>query len=139
MVVGDSLGPLLFVIYMDGFARDLQEQRNAARWPNPLRAKLRELTPGWRIQLGDRLSEAVSQRELEEDVSDIIYADDRDVFRPVDSWREVRQEIELVREAHLRWRMTVNLAKSSVMAQWHGPGAKSQKGKRPRGVILTNG
>ena len=139
VVVGDSLGPLLFVIYMDGFARDLQEQRDAARWPKPLRAKLRELAPSWRAQLQDHLAEVVSQRELEEDLSDIIYADDHDVFRPVDSWREVRQEIELVRAAHQRWKMTVNLAKSSVMVQWHGPGAKPQRGKRPRGVILTNG
>ena len=33
----------------------------------------------------------------------------------------------------------MNLTKSSVMVQWHGPGAKSQRGKRPRGVILQNG
>ena len=81
---------------MDGFARDLQSQREAARWPKPLRAKLKEETPRRKVHLANSLTEVKTQRELEEDISDIIYADDHDVFRPVDSWREVRQEIELV-------------------------------------------
>ena len=36
VTVGDTLGPLLFVVYMDAFLRDLQSSRAAQRWPLPL-------------------------------------------------------------------------------------------------------
>ena len=78
-MAGDSLGPLLFVTYMDGFARDLQAQRAAARWPKPVKVALKERAPGWSATAGGGLGVFVSQRALEEDLSDIIYADDHDV------------------------------------------------------------
>ena len=139
VTVGDTLGPLLFVVYMDAFLRDLQSTRAAQRWPLPLSG-----THAWQHlqhrDLGSRtLVASLTLREEEIDFSDVVYADDHDAFRPILGWRQARLEVELIRAAHRRFHMIANVSKSSVLTHWVGKNAKKLKGLRPKGLTLSNG
>jgi hypothetical protein len=139
VVVGDVLGPLLFILYMDGYLRDLQATRRAARWPLELACSFSD----WQAQGHQDTAGALMQRLTKAgyfcDLSDVTYADDHDCFRPVLHWRAVRQELELLRATQKRWKLTANTGKSSVMVLWRGKGAKRARAMRVRHLELSDG
>ena len=71
--------------------------------------------------------------------SDVIYADDHDVFRPIAGWLQARKEIELARRFQKAWRMEVNTSKSSIMFSWAGKGSSRMRKKALRTMRLTDG
>jgi exonuclease III len=139
VVVGDVMGPLLFVLYMQGFLDDLQRTRQAARWPTQLEAQL-----DWQESTIEQhghgsLIPTVRHFQMREFVSDVLYADDHDAFRVIDSWRACRLEVELLRDCQRRWHMDVNIHKSSIMVRWVGKGSKAQSRRKGRFLSLSSG
>ena len=135
IIVGDVLGPLLFVVYMDAFARDLQRERDGLRWP--LKFLLEERTWDQVTTPGPDggLLHSVHRRITTLLASD----DDHDVFRPVEGWKQAREEIQLVRKYQRAWKMDVNAAKSSIMISWAGKGSVRKRRKAPRTMRLEDG
>ena len=139
IVVGDVIGPLAFVVFMDGFLRDLKAEREAARWPSPLRAALKEsMASRSRSEARGLVTHFTTEQESY-DLSDLVYADDHDMFRPVPGWRRAREELELVRMIHKKWSLQVNPAKSSVMVNWMGKGSGKIRSRGGKHVKLTDG
>ena len=139
VIVGDVLGPLLFVVYMDAFVRQLQEARDRLRWPPTLSFE----ASNWATATGPSEDGGIMQsfrlQRTSVKASDVIYAGDHDVFRPITGWLQARKEIELVRSYQKAWKMDVNPAKSSVMFSWAGKGSSKMRKKALRTMRLTDG
>jgi hypothetical protein len=137
IVVGDSLGPLLFVIFQDTFARRLQEERRKRRLP--------ALTLEATVQLTHIMEGPCSVFQLLSgpvtawDASDVIYADDHDMHRPFVNWGAARAELSLLREVQIEHKLVINLQKSSVLMIWHGEGSMLNRRKLSHSMKLDNG
>ena len=95
VVVGDVLGPLAFVLYMDDFLRDLQTRRSLKRGAKQILAQ--ETT--WMTRLrqtagGQELVHSMDTTRIE--LSDVIYADDHDVIQPVEGWKDIKDNINMI-------------------------------------------
>jgi hypothetical protein len=138
VVVGDVIGPLAYLSFMDDYVRALQTARQAARWPGTLVAEGVYTQEGLLHSLGIPQT-ASFQRLTKIDCSDVVFADDHDCHRPVQDWKDVRQELELIRTTQVAWDLEVNLAKSSVLVSWRGPHSHLIRGRRQGGVTLASG
>ena len=61
------------------------------------------------------------------ELSDVVYADDHDVIQPVEGWKEVKENINLILNTQVAWGMLPNLDKSSVMVYWKGKGSRKKR------------
>ena len=59
------------------------------------------------------------------ELSDVVYADDHDVLQPVEGWKDVKDNVNLILNTQVAWGTVPNLDKSSVMVHWKGAAEKS--------------
>ena len=111
---------------MDDSIRDLQTARSTKRGAKQILAQ--EHT--WMT----RLRRTASGQEVVHtgvntlvELSDVVYADDHDVIQPVEGWKEVKDNINLILDTQAAWGMLPNLDKSSVMVYWKGKGSRKKR------------
>ena len=125
VVVGDPLGPLLFILYYSGFLRDLQARRKQS-CPNG--SILGRLAVGPAGRGGDGAYWESTE------LTDMAFVDDQATHRVVQNWGEVAAELALQRQVLREWGMEPQLDKCGVMVRWAGRGAKELRSRPPAHV-----
>jgi hypothetical protein len=101
VIVGDSLGPLLFVLYFAGFISDLQARRRRRRPGSCILAVLTELCPPGGAPPDDPAQDVV-------EVSDVVFVDEHVALAPVRDWGDIAHEGDLIQAVQVDWRLQSN-------------------------------
>ena len=73
------------------------------------------------------------------DVSDILYADDHVMLRPVMRLADLKQELDWAEQAQAHWGLAMGEGKCELVVRWVGQGSRKLRRRMGSGVISSSG